>query len=147
MLLSKTCEYGLRAMLHLAATSPDGYKAVRVISSELDISFHFLTKIFQQLTRSGLLMSYRGPNGGVKLARESSEITLKEIVVAIEGPELFTECVLGLPGCGDERPCPMHHSWAVVRTELERMLDHKNLEKLGCDITIEGFRLRSAIKE
>jgi Rrf2 family transcriptional regulator, iron-sulfur cluster assembly transcription factor len=141
MLLSKTCEYGVRAMLHLAAESPDSYRPVRAISDELNISFHFLTKIFQQLSRAGLLMSYRGPNGGVRLARDASDITLKEIVEAIEGPELFTECVLGLPDCGSDRPCPLHHSWAVVRGELVHMLEGRTLDKLGNDIVKDGLRL------
>ncbi|MBT6581852.1 MAG: Rrf2 family transcriptional regulator, partial [Bacteroidetes Order II. Incertae sedis bacterium] len=62
MLLSKTSEYGIRAMLHLAGVGGDVYLPVKRISKDLDISFHFLTKIFQQLTRAELVYSYRGPN-------------------------------------------------------------------------------------
>ncbi len=142
MLLSRTCEYGVRAMVYLAAESPTDFRSVRSISENLEISFHFLTKIFQQLTRFGLLKSYRGPNGGVMLSRPASEITLKEIVVAIEGPDLFTECVLGLPGCCEERPCPLHESWSTVRVELETMLEGRTLDEIGADVVREGLRLK-----
>src|SRR5690625_7578709 len=86
----------MRATLHLATLKSDGYVSIRAISEELDISFHFLTKIFQKLTQAGILASFRGPNGGVALARPATRITLLDIVIAIDGPELFTECVLGL---------------------------------------------------
>ena len=142
MLLSRTCEYGVRAMVYLAAESTTDYRAVRTISEDLEISFHFLTKIFQQLTRFGLLRSYRGPNGGVRLSRPASEIRLKEIVVAIEGPDLFTECVLGLPGCGEDRPCPLHDAWSIVRSELETMLEGRTLDEIGADVVKEGLRLK-----
>jgi len=141
MLLSRTSEYGVRAMVYLAAESPAGYRSVRSISSDLDISFHFLTKIFQQLTRAGLLRSYRGPNGGVMLSRPASQITLKQIVVALDGPDLFRECVLGLPGCGDARPCPLHEAWKDVRSELERMLEGRCLDEIGNEVTRGRLRL------
>lgn len=143
MLLSRTCEYGVRAMVFLAAELPTDYRAVRTISENLEISFHFLTKIFQQLTRAGLLRSYRGPNGGVMLSRPGSEITLKEIVVAIDGPELFNECVLGLPGCGEDRPCPLHESWSTVRIELEKMLEGRTLDEIGAAVVRDGLRLKA----
>jgi Rrf2 family protein len=141
MLLSRTCEYGVRAMVYLASESPSDYRSVRSISSDLDISFHFLTKIFQQLSRAGLLNSYRGPNGGVMLSRPASEITLKEIVVAIEGPDLFRECVLGLPGCGEARPCPLHDAWKDVRAELGNMLEGRCLDEIGDEVVRGHLRL------
>ena len=66
MLLSRSAEYGLRAALYLASLEPSGFVSIRDISDHLGLSFHFLTKIFQKLTRAGLLHSYRGPNGGVR---------------------------------------------------------------------------------
>ncbi len=133
-------------MVQLAVKSPDEYMAVRRISSELDISFHFLTKIFQQLSRAGLLRSYRGPNGGVKLSKPASNISLREIVVAIEGPDLFTECVLGLPDCGEDKPCPLHDSWAHVRKELIQMLEDRSLSQIGEDVLEKDLRLKGTMR-
>jgi len=132
MLLSKSCEYGLRAMLYLATlgdgANPDEgaavdptreYVSIRTVSDELDIGFSFLTKVFQQLNDAGLLTSKRGPGGGVALTRPPDDIHLHEIVVAIDGDDLFEECVLGLPGCGEAEPCPLHDRWSETRSELE----------------------------
>ncbi|WP_243664718.1 RrF2 family transcriptional regulator [Rhodothermus marinus] len=93
-------------MLYLAALNHDGYVSIREIGERLNISVPFLTKIFQKLTQAGLMQSLRGPSGGVMFARSPEEITLFDVIVAIDGPDLFTECVLGLPGCGEAPPAP-----------------------------------------
>ncbi|MDA1029605.1 MAG: Rrf2 family transcriptional regulator [Bacteroidetes bacterium] len=141
MLLSKTSEYGIRAMLHLAGIGGDEYVPVKKISQTLNISFHFLTKIFQQLARAGLISSYRGPNGGVRLEIDASKITVKAVVVALDGPDLFTQCVLGLPGCTEDRPCPLHSHWITSRKEIETMLGQKTLAEIGSDLRSGGYRL------
>lgn len=122
-MLSRRCEYGMAAMLYLAATEADGYVPIRRISDELDLSFPFLTKVLQDLNDAGYLTSMRGPNGGVAFARSPETLSLKDIVVAIDGPELFTECVMGLPGCGTDKPCPMHEEWGPVRDHLEELFE------------------------
>jgi Rrf2 family protein len=121
MLLSKGCEYGLAGAMYLAAVPQDGYVPIRMISEHLNLSYPFLTKVLQQLNDAGLLTSMRGPHGGVALSRPPEGLTLKEIVIAIDGPDLFTECVLGLPGCGDDKPCPMHSQWGEVRDHLDAL--------------------------
>lgn len=131
MLLSKSCVYGLRAALFLASNQNGEYISIREMSDKLDISFHFLTKILQQLTAFGLMESHKGPNGGVRLTRPGSEVTLFEIVVAIDGSDLFTECALGLPGCGTKRPCPLHDKWAVTRESIRGMLERTTLLELA----------------
>lgn len=141
MLLSKSCEYGLRATLYLASLESERYVSIRKISEDLDISFHFLTKIFQTLTQASLMQSFRGPNGGIALARPASEITLRDIVIAIEGPALFTECVLGLPGCGSGNPCPLHARWGMVREQLEAMFASETLADFAVKIQAHDLRL------
>ena len=131
MLLSKSCVYGLRAALYLASTQDDGYISIRKMSDKLDISFHFLTKILQQLTAADLMESYKGPNGGVRLTKSGSEVSLYSVVAAIDGEDLFTECALGLPGCGTDKPCPLHEKWATTRDAIRIMLEETNLVELA----------------
>lgn len=145
MLLSKSCVYGLRASLYLASGGSEEYVSIREMSDKLNISFHFLTKILQQLNGAGLLESYKGPNGGVRLTKSGTEVNLFEIVAAIDGKELFTECALGLPGCGTEKPCPLHDKWAEARDGIRIMLENTNLvelakkgKKLNLRITDDG---------
>lgn len=129
-MLSKSCEYGLRATLYLASLDRDGYVSIGAISKELGISFPFLTKIFQKLNEADLLDSRRGPKGGVALTKPADDVTLYEIVVAIDGDDLFRECVLGLPGCGEAEPCPLHDRWAEKRDYLEQMFRNTTLAEL-----------------
>ncbi|MFQ5568759.1 MAG: RrF2 family transcriptional regulator [Rhodothermales bacterium] len=143
MLLSKSCEYGIRATLYLASLRQPGYFSIRKISEELNISFHFLTKIFQKLTQEGLMQSFRGPNGGIALARPEAQITLMDLIVAIDGPALFRECVLGLPDCGEEHPCPLHHAWATERERLETLFSRTTLADMANDLEALDLRLKA----
>ena len=74
MLLSKSCVYGLRATLYLATKDRNEFTPIKRLSDKLEISFHFLTKILQQLTADGMLESFKGPNGGVRLTKPGDKI-------------------------------------------------------------------------
>lgn len=117
-MLSTRCTYGLQALLALAAEADGACVPTRVLSERLGLSFSFLSKVLRDLTEAGLVHSHRGPQGGVALARPADAITFKEVVVLLDGPKLFEACVLGLPGCGHAKPCPMHEAWTEVRSCL-----------------------------
>ncbi|MFP4227760.1 MAG: RrF2 family transcriptional regulator [Salinivenus sp.] len=145
MLLSKRCEYGLRAMLYFAmlgeASGPDPtreYVSIRTVSDDLDIGFSFLTKVLQELNDAGLLTSKRGRGGGVALTRRPSDISIYDIVVALEGDELFNECVLGLPGCGEAEPCPLHDHWTEERERMEAKFRETTLAEVP-DVRLAPF--------
>lgn len=141
MLLSKSCVYGLRASLFLATRKYGEYVPIRKMSDKLEISFHFLTKILQQLTSEGIMESLKGPNGGIRLSRDGKKVPLVDIVVAIDGPGLLTECALGLPGCGTKNPCPLHDKWAETRDEIKDMLENTTLTELVKKGQTENLRL------
>lgn len=142
MVLSKACTYGVLASLFVAKQSENNnYVSIREMSDELNISFHFLTKILQKLTAEGILQSHKGPKGGVLLGRPADMITVLDVVVAIDGEKVFNECVLGLPGCGSERPCPLHNNWVTVREDLREMFSAKTLAATSDDIRELGLRL------
>lgn len=131
MLLSKTCIYALRASVYLASRRNREFVTIREMSDELQISFHFLTKVLQQLTRAGILESYKGPNGGVRLNRAASTICFLDVVVAIDGEYLIKECALGLPGCGEMKPCALHDQWSVLKEKLLFMMKNITLDELA----------------
>jgi Rrf2 family protein len=142
MVLSKACTYGVLASLYVAKQSENkSYVSIRDMSDELRISFHFLTKILQKLTAEGILQSHKGPKGGILLARDARNITILDVVLAIDGEKVFTECVLGLPGCGAQRPCPLHNHWVTVREDLREMFSAKTLAATSDDIRELGLRL------
>ena len=145
MILSSTCDYGLRAVCYIASEKNRQYISIREISEKLDISFHFLTKILQILTQHQLLISFRGPNGGVSLARSPESITLKEIIQAIDGPDLFDKCILGLDNCGDDHPCPLHQQWADIRGSMGDLFDRTSLKDVADSVHENNFRLTNIL--
>lgn len=147
-LLSKSCVYGIRAAIYLALdheSHPEkngsDFIPISKIAKDLNISGHFLTKILQQLTSRELLASFRGPRGGVRLNRPSSDIKLLEIVDAIDGIKIFEDCALGLDGCGSYSPCPIHHQWAAQREQLREVFEVETLERLSHNTKELGMRI------
>ena len=141
MLLSKSCLYGVRAAMYMATVEQSEYVTIHQISEKLNISFHFLTKILQTLTENNIMVSYRGPKGGVALARPSKEIRLIEIVDAIDGTSIFSECIFGLPGCGNMTPCPLHGEWEREREKIRRMFSDTTLAILAEKINVFNLRI------
>lgn len=129
-------------MYIVAKKEAPGYVNIGEISKELDISFHFLTKIFQSLTQNNILESYRGPNGGVALAKPPEQIFLIDIVKILDGADFFDKCLLGLPGCGAFDPCPVHDFWAVAKEVLKDEFETTSLAELGAKVSEERLRLR-----
>lgn len=141
MFLSKSCIYGIQAAIFVAARDKDAYVSINTIAQELNISFHFLTKVLQQLTQAGIMASYRGPRGGVALNKVSESVLLYDLIAAIDGTEVFTECMLGLPGCGHAEPCPAHEHWTEVRMRFTTIAKSVTLKSLGEKATELNVRL------
>ena len=141
MFLSKTCIYGILAVLYVATKENKKYLPISFIADELGISFHFLTKILQKLTQQNIMASYRGPNGGIALARPAEEVKLIDIVVAIDGSGLFDRCVLKLSGCGTLKPCPLHDEWQGIRGQIQEMLEHTTVAAMAQKVIENSLRL------
>lgn len=128
--LSQASKYGLRAVLYLAKN--DAHPSQRnEIAEALQIPTHFLAKLLQNLSKRGLLVSTKGPGGGFKLARPADQISLADVVRAIEGDQFGEGCVLGLPECSNERPCPLHSRWSAIKEDIFSMLGDESLTQLS----------------
>ncbi len=147
MLLSSRCEYALRATLHLATLPAGSYAPVREISAALGIPQAFLSKIVQTLAQAGLVATLRGPGGGIALARRADAIPLGAVVEAIDGREIFDDCVMGLPGCGMQAPCPLHEAWVPVRERLRALFLGTTLAAAAADLDARGYRLADLLRE
>ncbi len=146
MMLSKSCIYGIQAAIFVSAQGRGEYVSISRIAAELNISFHFLTKVLQQLTQAGIMLSYRGPKGGVALNIPPQDITLYDLIAAIDGTEIFTECMLGLPGCGHAEPCPAHDHWIEVRQRFAAIAKNVTLLSLGEKASQLNVRLAQEFK-
>ena len=131
-ILSRTCVHGILASLFVESTkSKNGYVPIHVISEELRIPFDSLTKILQKFTQHKIMESRRGPKGGVSLARDASDITLMDIVLALEPDNIFESCILGMAGCSDDKPCPLHEYWGGARDQIKSTFEAVNLAELS----------------
>ncbi len=137
VIFSKKCEYGIQAVLYLAARNDQGLIVSDEIAKNLDIPKEFVSKILQNLTESGIINSRKGRVGGFTLGKSPDQITLLDIVEAIDGLEVFNNCVLGFPECSPEKPCPLHDKWGKLRTQAYNML---------ADETIDTFRQKTLNK-
>ena len=126
---SKACEYGIQATLYIA-TRDDRRIGIKEIASELHIPVHFRAKILQALSEKNVLTSFKGVHGGFTLQRDPSRIFIINIVEAIDGLDFFDKCILGFPGCGTGKPCPVHDHWGEVREGIRSMLSNDSLAHL-----------------
>lgn len=118
MLYSRSAEYAIRSIAHLAALPPGEYALAKTIAADTAIPSHFLAKILQDLARDGFLKSSKGPGGGFRLGQPAEEISMLRIVDAIDGAGRFDRCIGGGPECNDRVACGMHDSWMVLRSRI-----------------------------
>jgi len=142
-MLSTACKDAIRAMIYITKNSKeDEYLSINEIASDLNLSFYFLSKILQKLVKGGLLKSYRGPNGGVKLAVPADSIRIYDIVALIDGEDFFNECILGLDECCDHNPCPIHNLWMDKREAIYNLFVNTTLQDVVEDISkLENIKL------
>jgi Rrf2 family protein len=122
MQITRQADYAVRAVLHLARTGNTERAATSAIAKEQKIPPSFLAKIISQLSVAGLLHTARGARGGVSLAREPKDISLLEVVEAIDGPIQLNECVQGNGVCSFENNCPIRAVWCDAQDELVKRL-------------------------
>lgn len=142
MQLTRAADYALRAMIHLAGV-PTGR---RVSSSELassaDVSETFLSKVLQKLVARGLVTSYRGQGGGFQLSLTPAEISMLEIVEAIEGPIVLNCCTSAADHCDRQGWCAAHRVWAEAQAKMKEVLGAAKLDRMSK----ESLETRAALQ-
>lgn len=134
-MFSKTCKYAIRAVLYLALQS-DGKTKTSVVdmAEALNAPKHFLAKVLQQLSKHGLISSAKGPKGGFYLSEKNLKASLNEVITCIDGPDVFSGCVIGLPVCSSENPCPLHNQANAYRQGLNYQLKYQTIGEMAAMI-------------
>jgi Rrf2 family iron-sulfur cluster assembly transcriptional regulator len=135
-MLSNSCRYGIRAVIYLAHQPKNGGNTgIRKISSDLELPSPFLAKILMQLAKQKILTSTKGPHGGFSLSRAPQKIFVLDIINAIDGNDVFTNCVMHNGSCekvGTEKKfCPMHEDYEKTRKELVKLFGGKSIFDLA----------------
>ena len=130
MQITRQADYAVRAVLHLARVGNTERSATSMIAKEQNIPPSFLAKIISQLSIAGLLHTSRGARGGVTLARDPGDITLLEVVEAIDGPIQLNECVGNDGACTFDENCPIKPVWCDAQDELVGRLKSTNFAQM-----------------
>jgi Rrf2 family transcriptional regulator, iron-sulfur cluster assembly transcription factor len=141
-MFSKSCKYAIRAVLYLAVHArPDHKIGIKPIAEALEVPMHFLGKILQQLAKHQIVSSTKGPGGGFFLTADNLANHIDKIITAIDGREVFTACVLGLPTCSPANPCPLHVQVFAYREGLRGQLHALTVAELAARIQRDHIRL------
>ena len=116
-MLSRTSQYALRAVLHLAR-APDAPVSAAEVAADLDVPANYLSKILHALSRAGVVRSERGPGGGYRLARPPERTSLADVIDPFDRIGVGGRCLLGNPQCPGARPCAAHERWRRVSEPL-----------------------------
>ncbi len=130
------------AVLALAQMDPLGRELVLAadVAEAANIPKPYLAKVLARLQAAGIVSGKRGQGGGLRLTRPASAITLIEVADAIEGEGWRTACLLGIPGCSEGKPCPMHDYWGAARAEIAARLQSTTLDRVR-DFTEAGWKM------
>lgn len=129
MQITRQADYALRAMVFLARLDPDKKASTKTIAEEQKIPPSFLAKIISQLAIAKLIKSHRGASGGVHLARPASEISLLEVIEAIDGKIALNECTVSPGNCDQAENCPLHDIWQETQDQLVAKLRNTKLDR------------------
>jgi len=138
-MLSYTCKTAIKAVIYLSSKSEQGEKAgIKEIAGHINASEHTVGKILQTLARQKLINSLKGPSGGFFITIIQQNQPIINIVEAIDGKQIFTECGLGLSTCSATHPCPIHDEYKIARDLIEKLFREKSIKDL-CNPVTDGL--------
>ena len=130
MKLTRGTDYGMRGMVYLAAQPFEQVTLLHDVARNQDVPESYLAKIFQDLSKAGLVRSYRGAKGGFSLARPPSEITLRQVIEALQGPISLNRCLDVRDVCTRVEDCPVSKVLRRAQAQLLATLDAATLDML-----------------
>ncbi len=131
MRLTRAGEYAVRCVLYLALQPGEGEISRRQVSEAMQLPLHFLGKIAQQLARADIIEITKGAKGGYRLARPARDITLLDVVEAVEGPIGLNLCLLRPESCGRSHFCSVHEVWNQAQAGLREVLGKADMASLA----------------
>ena len=139
---TKRADYGLMAIHYIAVQEDVGAVSAKRIAEEFGIPSELLAKILQRLAKRRLIASHNGPKGGYVLSRHPSEITVGEVIRALEGPINIVSC-LDHGGCPQEPRCSLRRPVQKLQVAITQLLDTMSLAELTNDNVPELLSIRA----
>ena len=133
--LSKKSDYALMAMKHLALHADGASASAREIAEAYDIPLELMAKVLQRLARSGLVLSLQGTRGGYRLARPTAQISVADIIQAIDGPLTVTACSTEAENCGQYAKCSVRDPRWTITDRIISALSDCTLQEISSPAT------------
>jgi len=131
-LFKKESEYALRALVYIQTQNMKTRRpGIAEIATEIETPQSFTAKILQRMVKQGFIESQKGINGGYFFDPKKKELSLKRIIVSIEGDTLFCGCGFGLKQCDDENPCPLHYQYAPIRDAMNNLVSNETIQSMA----------------
>ena len=131
--LSKKADYALMAMKHLAIHSDASSASAREIAEAYDIPLELMAKVLQRLAKSGLVRSLQGTRGGYRLGRATAQISVADIIQAIDGPLTVTACSTESENCGQYSKCSVRDPLWKIKDRIVSALSDCTLQEIAAD--------------
>ena len=129
--LTKKADYGLISLKHLTVNRAKGSASAKELAETYHIPVPILAKVLQKLVRDGFLVSEQGTNGGYKLARDPGTVTALEVIRAIDGPIILTNCFTAHGECDLTRQCNVREPLRRVHEEILKLLNSITINDLS----------------
>ncbi len=129
--LSRVTDYGIVLLAHLAEREDGTTRSAREVAQETRLPAPMVSKILKSLAREGLLLSHRGAKGGYSLARSPEDISVSEMIGALEGPIGLTECTVHPGACAQESSCHVREPWQQINRVVQNALGAITLADLA----------------
>jgi len=133
--ITKQSDYGIVLMTLFAGAGGGRVHSTRDLAAGAKLPLPTVSKILKALARAGLLQSHRGVKGGYRLARDPAEISVEEIIRALEGPIAITECIDGPNECEIERTCPVRTNWQRINGAVTDALAAIRLSEMAAEVS------------
>ena len=141
--LGKMTDYGLVLMTHVARKRPGTLHTARGLALDSGFPVPTVSKLLKLLQQSGFLTSQRGTKGGYSLAREAQDISVADMIGALEGPIALTDCSTDLGLCDFERGCPVKHNQRIINQVVRGALDKLTLADLAHPMRLAAIKAAS----
>lgn len=131
MQITRASEYAIRGLLDLCSQPEGSVCLLSDVSERQDIPASFLSKIFQNLAKAGMVSSFRGSGGGFVLAKDPHQINLLDVLEAIEGRLALNVCISDGILCENKPTCPVHPVWREAQDQVEQILARHSFADLA----------------
>lgn len=128
MRLSKSADFAARIVVYLA--SEEGPHTMLCLAKKLEIPFHNLSKLVQALSKASVIETKQGKNGGIRLAKNPDEISLKTVIDVIDGPTRLSDCLTSSKACTLTGHCRIKEKFAQIQGKIDQLFDEVKIASM-----------------